>query len=191
MYTSNIYTYTGGELWQHRAVHQIRNSESLSFLFCIHTSLFFIIFSFLLQISDLTGKAVGESTPAEAENLKVGGLESHLILLLGWQNSVETEQFYCCYQREGFACPFPQKRLFSKAQPLWVMVLLSLQLWQEQSWLSLLLTGRSLSCLPTRGKFAVGTRMKPRCWWPELRSELPECWVQTQLWPGIMKEKCC
>lgn len=49
---------------------EIRNSESLSFLFHIHTSL--SLFFFLAADFRLTGKALGKkkTTPAETENLK-------------------------------------------------------------------------------------------------------------------------
>lgn len=105
-----------------------------------------------------------------------------------WGDKTELGNFFSCCQQEGFACPFAQ----NEALPCgWWSCSPCSSARNTRGFSPPLLKGRSLSCLPTMGMFAVGTRMKPRCWWPELWSELPECWVQTQLWPGILKEKCC
>lgn len=111
MYTLKIYTFTGGELWQHRSVHEIRNSESLSFLFCIHTPLFSCC-RFQTYWQSTEGKPPCRGRKPKGG--RAGKPKSHLVLLPGWQNRRQNSDWailllflrilLVLFQRRGCLC---------------------------------------------------------------------------------------
>lgn len=138
-------------------------AQSLSPSFRVLTHLSF----FLAADFRLAGEALGENTPEEAENLKLGGLESqesprppagvtklpteqHLGNFIAVINGMILLVLFQAFLLTTASVGDSPALLAALTGTVWVLSPPHV-------------TGSSLSCLPTMGTFAVGTRMKSRC----------------------------
>lgn len=106
MYTSNLYTYTGGEWWQLRSAREIRSSESLSFLSCTHAPLFFSRCRFQTRWRSTGGKCPWRSRKSKSGRSGEPRVTSSSCWGDKTADWTAPGQFHCCHQRGDFVCPF-------------------------------------------------------------------------------------